>query len=137
MYHLGLFCGDVLLKRGCTIRRRYLDLLALVVEEPLKLPKLWNILIQPQIKNFHRGFEPFWLHTWIEWNSITLLVGISLSLPPRGRSQHPKTPVELQLMTDLIQKEMVFWDADYCLLLERCHPQTYGYLVHRSCGVTC
>ena len=39
-------------------------LVALLVEEPLELPMLWNLLVQPHVRKFHRGLELLCLHTW-------------------------------------------------------------------------
>ena len=36
-------------------KNKFPDLLALLVEEPLKLLMLWNLLLQPYIKEFHMG----------------------------------------------------------------------------------
>ena len=40
------------------------DLLAFLVEEPLKLPLLWKLLFQPHVRKFHRGLEMLYLHSW-------------------------------------------------------------------------
>ena len=40
------------------------DLLAILMEEPLKLSMLWNLLVQPHIRKFHCGLKIFCLHSW-------------------------------------------------------------------------
>ena len=40
----------------------YSDLLVLLMKEPLKLSKLWNLLVQLYIKKFHRVLELLELH---------------------------------------------------------------------------
>ena len=42
----------------------YLDLLFMLVDEPLDLPKIWNLLIQPHVMKFHRDLNIVRLHTW-------------------------------------------------------------------------
>ena len=42
----------------------FVDLLALPMEEPLELSMLWNLLIQPHTRKFHRGLESLHLHIW-------------------------------------------------------------------------
>ena len=37
-------------------------LLALLVEDPLKFPLLWNLLVQPHSRKFHGGLETLHLH---------------------------------------------------------------------------
>ena len=37
-------------------------MLALMVEEPLKFPLLWNLLVQPHSRKFHGGLETLHLH---------------------------------------------------------------------------
>ena len=49
----------------CTQREWFVDLLDLFVAEPLKLPRVWNLLVQPPIRRYHRGLETLWLHAWI------------------------------------------------------------------------
>ena len=40
----------------------FADLLSLLVTEPLKLPQVWNLLVQPHVRKFHRGLETLRLH---------------------------------------------------------------------------
>ena len=42
----------------------FADLLDLLVEEPLELPRMWNFLVQPHVKKYYRGLETLRLHTW-------------------------------------------------------------------------
>ena len=42
----------------------FADLLALLVVEPLELPRVWNLLVQPHVRKYYRGLETFRLHTW-------------------------------------------------------------------------
>ena len=40
-------------------------MLALLVEEPLKFPLLWNLLVQPHGRKFHGGLETLHLHACV------------------------------------------------------------------------
>ena len=46
------------------------DLLSLLVAEPLKLPRFWNLLIQPHVWKFHQGLDILHLHAW-KFSSIS------------------------------------------------------------------
>ena len=35
----------------------FADLLSLLVDEPLELSQVWNLLVQPHVQKFHRGLE--------------------------------------------------------------------------------
>ena len=38
--------------------------LVFLVEEPLGLPMLWNLLVQPHVRKFQRGLQKLQLNTW-------------------------------------------------------------------------
>ena len=42
----------------------FVDILALSVTEPLELPLLWNLLVQPHVQKFHWGLGTLQLHAW-------------------------------------------------------------------------
>ena len=42
----------------------FTDLLSLLVDEPLELPQVWNLLVQPNVRKFHRGLGTLHLHAW-------------------------------------------------------------------------
>ena len=42
----------------------FIDLLSLLVDEPLKLLLVWKLLVQPHMRKFHWGLKTLSLHTW-------------------------------------------------------------------------
>ena len=42
----------------------FVDLLDLLVTEPLELPRVWNLLVQSHIRKYHRGLEALRLYVW-------------------------------------------------------------------------
>ena len=40
-----------------TTEEWFVDLLSLLIDEPLELPQVWNLLVQPHVLKFHRGLE--------------------------------------------------------------------------------
>ena len=42
----------------------FADLLSLLVDEPLELLQVWNLLVQPHVRNFHRGLGTLRLLVW-------------------------------------------------------------------------
>ena len=42
----------------------FVDLLDLLVAEPLELPRVWNLLVQSHIRKYHRGLETLQLYVW-------------------------------------------------------------------------
>ena len=56
---LGSHCS-FLLSEGVV----HTDLSSLLVEEPLELPLLWNLLVQPHIWRFHHSLGTLRLHAW-------------------------------------------------------------------------
>ena len=42
----------------------FADLWSWLVNKPLGLPRLWDLLVQPQVRKFHLGLRTCWLHVW-------------------------------------------------------------------------
>ena len=42
----------------------FTDILSLLIDEPLELLQVWNLLVQPHLCKFHRGLGTLWLHVW-------------------------------------------------------------------------
>ena len=39
-------------------------LLSMLIDEPFELPQVWNLLVQPHMRMFHRGLVTLHLHMW-------------------------------------------------------------------------
>ena len=54
-----------------------MHLLALLVEDPLKLTMLWNLLVQPRVREFHRELESLHLCAWKLSDDSSSIAGFS------------------------------------------------------------
>ena len=45
-------------------REWFPDLILLLMEEPVTLPMMWNLLVWPHVKKFHQELEMLELHAW-------------------------------------------------------------------------